>query len=41
MTKTNLIGLDVDQSKELAEKLNKLLANYQIFISTRVDFTGI
>ena len=36
MAKTNLIGLDVDKSKKLAEKLNLLLANYQLFyINTR------
>ncbi|MCB0819933.1 MAG: DNA starvation/stationary phase protection protein [Bacteroidetes bacterium] len=29
--KTNAIGLDQVQSSELAEKLNDLLANYQIF----------
>jgi len=29
--KTNLIGLDKQQSLELAEKLNNLLANYQVF----------
>lgn len=28
---TNRIGLDTEKSKQLAEKLNKLLANYQIF----------
>ncbi len=34
--KLNAIGLDVKKSKELAEKLNTLLANYQLFyINTR------
>ena len=28
---TDRIGLDTEKSKQLAEKLNKLLANYQIF----------
>ena len=28
---TNSIGLDSVQGKELAEKLNDLLANYQVF----------
>jgi len=33
---TNRIGLDQDQAKNLAEKLNMLLANYQMFyINTR------
>ncbi|GAB4340604.1 MAG: Dps family protein [Flammeovirgaceae bacterium] len=32
----NAIGLDKTQSQQLAEKLNKLLANYQVFyINTR------
>lgn len=31
MTKLNSIGLDVDKSKKLAEKLNELLADYSIF----------
>lgn len=31
MQNLNLIGLSVKQSKLLSEKLNKLLANYQIF----------
>ena len=31
MKKLNLIGLDIDQSKILAEQLNNLLANYSIF----------
>lgn len=31
MAQTNQIGLDVTQSKELAEKLNDLLANLQVF----------
>ncbi|HEY1113956.1 MAG TPA: Dps family protein [Chitinophagaceae bacterium] len=31
MAKQTQIGLDATQSKELAEKLNLLLANYQIF----------
>jgi starvation-inducible DNA-binding protein len=36
MTKTNLIGLDLHLSEELAKRLNNLLANYQVFyINTR------
>ena len=31
MAKKNMIGLDLAKSKELAEKLNVLLANYQLF----------
>lgn len=31
MNNTNAIGLDKDQAKHLAEKLNELLANYSIF----------
>lgn len=31
MKATNTIGLDAEKSKTLAEKLNVLLANYQIF----------
>ncbi len=31
MATTNWIGLDQQQSQELAEKLNRLLANYQVF----------
>jgi len=31
MAKQTRIGLDSSQSKQLAEQLNKLLANYQIF----------
>lgn len=31
MATTNLIGLDTDKVKALADKLNVLLANYQIF----------
>ena len=31
MASKNWIGLDQEQSKELAEKLNRLLANYQLF----------
>lgn len=31
MTNLNLIGLDVEKSKILAEKLNELLADYSIF----------
>ncbi len=31
MSKLNSIGLDIEQSKILAQKLNKLLANYSIF----------
>jgi len=31
MASKNWIGLDQQQSKELAEKLNRLLANYQLF----------
>ncbi|MCG3722303.1 DNA starvation/stationary phase protection protein [Vibrio cincinnatiensis] len=29
--KTNLIGLDNNQSQQLAQSLNRLLANYQVF----------
>lgn len=36
MAKRNQIGLDSDKAKKLAEKLNLLLANYQLFyINTR------
>jgi starvation-inducible DNA-binding protein len=36
MAKKNQIGLDSDKAKKLAEKLNLLLANYQLFyINTR------
>ncbi|MFN6944257.1 MAG: Dps family protein [Cytophagaceae bacterium] len=36
MTNLNAIGLDKEKAKELAQKLNTLLANYQIFyINTR------
>lgn len=31
MAKLNSIGLDVEKSKNLAEKLNKLLADYSVF----------
>ncbi|HTO16807.1 MAG TPA: Dps family protein [Edaphocola sp.] len=31
MTKLNLIGLDIEKSRNLAEKLNELLADYSIF----------
>src|SRR5690606_39160639 len=31
MTKLNSIGLDVEKSKKLAEKLNELLADYSVF----------
>jgi starvation-inducible DNA-binding protein len=31
MSKVNLIGLDADKSAALAEELNVLLANYQLF----------
>ncbi len=31
MSNTNAIGLDIDKSKELADKLNDLLANYSVF----------
>ncbi|AKD01887.1 Dps family protein [Pontibacter korlensis] len=31
MANTNLIGIDADKAKQLADKLNTLLANYQIF----------
>lgn len=31
MAKQNRIGLDNNKSKQLAEQLNKLLANYQVF----------
>lgn len=36
MAKQTRIGLDMGQSKQLAEKMNNLLANYQVFyINTR------
>lgn len=36
MAKQTRIGLDVNKSQELADRLNKLLANYQVFyINTR------
>ena len=31
MAQLNLIGLDVDKSKELADLLGDLLANYSVF----------
>lgn len=31
MNTKNLIGLDIDKAKHLAEKLNELLANYSVF----------
>ncbi|WP_148252648.1 Dps family protein [Aidingimonas lacisalsi] len=31
MSDTNAIGLDADSANRLAEKLNELLANYQVF----------
>ena len=31
MTKLNSIGLDVEKSKTLVEKLNELLADYSVF----------
>lgn len=31
MKKVNAIGLDIEKSKELAEKLNELLANFSIY----------
>lgn len=31
MSGTNQIGLDADKTKKLAEKLNTLLSNYQVF----------
>lgn len=31
MSKLNAIGLDIDKSKQHAEKLNEILANYSIF----------
>lgn len=31
MAETNLIGLDRDLAKQLAVKLNELLANFQLF----------
>ena len=31
MTKLNSIGLDVEKSKKLADKLNELLADYSVF----------
>ncbi|WP_405377705.1 Dps family protein [Nonlabens sp. Asnod3-A02] len=38
MKNTNLIGLDSDKAKELAEKLNELLANYSIFYQNTRGF---
>lgn len=38
MNKTNQIGLDKDLSKELIEKLNDLLANYQVFYQNTRGF---
>jgi starvation-inducible DNA-binding protein len=36
MAQTNLIGLDQDLAQQLADKLNELLANFQLFyINTR------
>lgn len=36
MSQTNLIGLEKDLAKQLAGKLNELLANFQLFyINTR------
>ena len=34
------IGLDKEQSAELAKKLNELLSNYQVFYQNVGDFTG-
>ncbi|PRY04003.1 starvation-inducible DNA-binding protein [Pontibacter ummariensis] len=31
MANTNLIGIDADKATQLADKLNQLLANYQLF----------
>jgi len=38
MSKMNKIGLDKDQSRELVEKLNDLLANYQVFYQNTRGF---
>jgi starvation-inducible DNA-binding protein len=38
MNHLNNIGLDPDQSKELAQKLNQLLANYSIFYQNTRGF---
>lgn len=37
-SKSNAIGLDSRQSQELAEKLNELLANYQVFYQNTRGF---
>jgi starvation-inducible DNA-binding protein len=31
MANTNMIGIDADKAAQLADKLNTLLANYQLF----------
>ena len=38
MNNINAIGLDKDKSKELADKLNELLANYSIFYQNTRGF---
>lgn len=38
MKNTNAIGLDIGKSKELAEKLNDLLANLQVFYTNTRGF---
>ena len=38
MSKMNKIGLDKDHSRELVEKLNDLLANYQVFYQNTRGF---
>ena len=38
MSKMNKIGLDKDQSRELVDKLNDLLANYQVFYQNTRGF---
>ena len=38
MNKTNAIGLDQDKAKELAKRLNALLANYSIFYQNTRGF---
>lgn len=38
MKNLNKIGLDIDKSKALADKLNKLLANYSIFYQNTRGF---
>jgi starvation-inducible DNA-binding protein len=41
MKNLNAIGLDSKKSKQLADKLNELLANYSIFYQNTRGTTGI